>query len=304
MRSFSKRDSMSASFKSFSQKKSDHLWYHGDCLELLKAIPNETATLVLTSPPYSLKKEYETETGLAELLNFQETVIEESIRILKPDGSICWQIGTYVDRIETVPLDILLYKFFARRGMRLRNRIIWHFEHGMHAKHRFSGRYETILWFTKGEKSTFNLDVVRVPQKQPTKRFYKGPRKGELSCNPLGKNPGDVWKISNIKNGHPEKVPNGHPCQFPVELAERCILALTNAGDVVVDPFGGLATTVVAAIRQGRYGIGAELSKKYYLLGKERISLMKQGKLPVKSIYPPNASVSAPKLSKKLITQL
>lgn len=258
-------------------KKSDLLkkkyhWYHGNCLDLVDSLPDNSVQLIVTSPPYSIDKEYEKSQTLADALSMQEELIEECFRILAPNGSICWQVGNYVERDgEKVPWDILLYRSFRRLNLKLRNRIIWHFEHGMHARHFFSGRYETIMWFTKSDDYTFNLDPVRVPQKQPTKRFYKGPRKGELSCNPLGKNPGDVWKITNVKNGHPEKILDGHPCQFPLQLVERLILSMSNPGDIVFDPFGGVATTPTAAIKHGRIGIGSELDSKYYKLGAERL---------------------------------
>lgn len=151
------------------------------------------------------------------------------MRILKPQGSICWQVGNYVDNGEIIPLDVILYPIFSRLGLQLRNRIVWHFGHGLHASKRFSGRYEVILWFTKGHDYVFNLDAVRVPQKYPQKKHFKGPKKGELSGNPLGKNPGDIWEIPNVKANHVEKTI--HPCQFPVELIERLVLALTNEDD-------------------------------------------------------------------------
>ena len=106
---------------------------------------------------------------------------------------------------------------------------------GLHCKKRLSGRYETILWFTKSDDYTFNLDPIRVPQKYPNKKYFKGKNKGKLSCNPLGKNPSDVWEIPNVKHNHVEKTE--HPCQFPVELVDRLVLSLTNEGDVVFDPF-------------------------------------------------------------------
>ena len=108
----------------------------------------------------------------------------------------------------------------------MRNRIVWHFEHGLHCSRRLSGRYETIMWFTKGDDYVFELDPIRVPQKYPGKKYFKGPKAGQYSCNPLGKNPGDVWTIPNVKSNHVEKT--GHPCQFPVELIERLVLALTR----------------------------------------------------------------------------
>ncbi len=260
-------------FKKAELRKSPYIWAHSDCFDFIDQLPDKSVQLILTSPPYSIKKEYEKSLSLADVLSLQEELIEECNRILAPGGSICWQVGNYVQREgdEKVPWDILLYKTFRRLGLKLRNRIIWHYEHGMHARHFFSCRYETVMWFTKGDDYLFNLDSVRVPQKQPTKRFYKGPRKGELSCNPLGKNPGDVWKITNIKNNHPEKIPNGHPCQYPLELVERLVMSLTKPGDIVFDPFGGVATTLVGAVSQGRVGIGSEIDRKYHRLGTERL---------------------------------
>ncbi|RJS72279.1 site-specific DNA-methyltransferase, partial [Methanophagales archaeon] len=183
----------------------DVVLYLGDTLDLLKQIPDKMAGLVVTSPPYNIGKPYEKKLNLQEYIEQQEKVIKESIRITKDDGSICWQIGNYVENGSIIPLDILLYPIFVKFGLRLRNRIVWHFGHGLHAQKRYSGRYEVILWFTKSENYIFNLDAVRVPQKYTTKKYFKGPKKGELSCHPLGKNPTDVWEIPNVKSNHPEK---------------------------------------------------------------------------------------------------
>jgi len=158
----------------------------------LNSTPAEAFQLIVTSPPYNLGKEYERRLDLQEYVREQENVIKACERALKTGGSICWQVGNFVDDGEIVPLDSLLYPVFKSLGLRLRNRIVWHFEHGLHCSRRFSGRYETILWFTKGIDYTFHLDPVRVPQKYPGKKYFKGPNAGEFSCNPLGKNPGDV----------------------------------------------------------------------------------------------------------------
>jgi len=173
--------------------------YPGDCLNLLKTIPDELLTLVITSPPYNIGKEYEKKLKLEKYLEQQAAVIRECVRCLSPQGSICWQVGNYVDGGAIIPLDTVLYPIFTKAGLRMRNRIIWHFEHGLHCSRRFSGRYETIIWFTKSDKYTFNLDPVRVPQKYPGKKYFKGPNAGKYSCNPLGKNPGDLWVIPNVK---------------------------------------------------------------------------------------------------------
>ena len=218
----------------------------GDCSELLKNIPSSSVDLIITSPPYNIGKKYEKKTTLQSYLKSQEPVIAELYRVLASTGSLCWQVGNYVDKGEVFPLDIYFYEIFKGFDLKLRNRIIWRFNHGLHCSKRFSGRYEVILWFTKSDEYIFNLDSVRVPSKYPGKRHFKGPKKGQLSGNPLGKNPSDiwdivkqdweneVWDIPNVKANHPEKTE--HPCQFPVELVQRCVLALTQPEGVVLDP--------------------------------------------------------------------
>lgn len=251
--------------------------YPGDCLDLLNTIPTESLQLIVTSPPYNIGKEYESRLHLDLYLRQQERVITECVRALSPRGSICWQVGNYVDRGAIIPLDAVLYPVFSRLGLRMRNRIVWHFEHGLHCSRRFSGRYETIVWFTKSDGYVFNLDAVRVPQKYPGKKYFKGPKAGQYSCNPLGKNPGDLWVIPNVKSNHVEKTE--HPCQFPVELVERLVLPLTNEGDWVLDPFLGTGTTVIAAIRHRRRAAGAETVPKYVELARQRIEQEMEGTL-------------------------
>jgi adenine-specific DNA-methyltransferase len=251
--------------------------YPGDCLEMLRAIPAESMQLIVTSPPYNIGKEYEKRLHLDVYLRQQAQVIAECVRTLAPTGSLCWQVGNYVDQGAIIPLDTVLYPIFSGLGLRMRNRIIWHFEHGLHCSRRFSGRYETIIWFTKSDEYVFNLDAVRVPQKYPGKKYFKGPKAGQYSCNPLGKNPGDLWVIPNVKSNHVEKTE--HPCQFPVELIERLVLSLTNEGDWVLDPFLGTGTTVIAAIRHGRRGVGAETVPKYVQLARQRIQQEIEGTL-------------------------
>jgi adenine-specific DNA-methyltransferase len=266
-------------------KDADVTLFRGDCLDLLKNIPDNSIQLIVTSPPYNLGKVYEKRTSLDCYLSDQEKVIAECFRILADEGSLCWQVGNYVKKDEIIPLDIALYPIFIKFNLKLRNRIIWHFEHGLHCSKRFSGRYETINWFTKSDQYVFNLDAVRVPQKYPNKRHFKGPKAGQLSCNPLGKNPGDLWIIPNVKHNHIEKTI--HPCQFPVELVERLILSLTNPGDTVLDPFMGVGTTPAAAIINRRKAVGAEILPEYFKIAKERVGLASQGKLQIRPMHRP-----------------
>ncbi|MEI2726192.1 MAG: site-specific DNA-methyltransferase [Verrucomicrobiota bacterium] len=259
--------------------------YEGDCREMLREVPDGAIQLVVTSPPYNLGKEYESRLDLKDYLAQQGEIISESVRVLSAGGSICWQVGNYVDDGAIIPLDSLLYPIFADLGLKMRNRIVWHFEHGLHCSRRLSGRYETIMWFTKGDDYVFSLDPIRVPQKYPGKKYFKGPKAGQYSCNPLGKNPGDVWTIPNVKSNHVEKT--GHPCQFPVELIERLVLSLSREGDWVLDPFLGTGTSVIAAVRHQRRGIGAEVVRKYAEIAKGRIHLAADGELPVRPMHRP-----------------
>lgn len=269
----------------------DMVLYEGDCLDLLSQIPDRSVALVVTSPPYNLGKPYEKRLDMDEYIAQQRTVITECVRVLDNRGSICWQVGNYVRNGEIIPLDIVLFPVFASLGLHLRNRIVWHFGHGLHASKRFSGRYEVILWFTKSDDYTFNLDAIRIPQKYPNKKHFKGPKRGELSGNPLGKNPSDIWEIPNVKANHVEKT--DHPCQFPVELIERLVLSLTNRNEWVLDPFLGVGSTAIAALIHNRRAIGAEIMPEYVHITRERLAAAESGNLRIRPmdrvVYDPDA---------------
>lgn len=255
--------------------------FNGDCCDLLADMPADSVDLIVSSPPYFMGKEYDRSADPADFEKEHAKIVPLLSRILRPGGSLCWQVGTHCARGVVIPLDILAYSAFSKDpAFVLRNRIVWHFEHGVHARNRFSGRHETVLWFSKGDGFTFNLDAVRVPQKYPGKRHYKGPKKGEFSGHPDGKNPGDVWQIPNVKAKHPEKT--AHPCQFPVAIPQRLIRALSNEGGTVFDPFSGSATTGIAAALEGRRFIGCELEKEYAKISADRYTAWQQGTLAIR----------------------
>ncbi|MEI7486036.1 MAG: site-specific DNA-methyltransferase [Chryseobacterium sp.] len=256
-----------------------------DCLDFLSSCPKDVFQLIVTSPPYNIGKAYEKRTKIDYYIAQQEKIIKECVRCLAPSGSICWQVGNFVDNGSIMPLDIALYPIFASLGLKMRNRIIWHFEHGLHCSKRFSGRYETIMWFSKSDNYFFNLDPVRVPQKYPGKKYFKGPKAGKLSCNPLGKNPSDMWVIPNVKSNHVEKT--DHPCQYPVEMIERLVLSMTQQGDWVYDPFLGTGTSIIAAIKNGRKGAGSEISQAYVDLACNRINQAFDGTLKTRPMNKP-----------------
>ena len=273
------------------------LMWHGDVEKFLDNLPSEEKfDLVITSPPYNIGKPYEKKNELRDYLEWQKRVIGKCIERLDEQGSICWQVGNYLEKGNKVkanaimPLDILFFEIFRSFGLKLRNRIIWHFGHGLHCKHRFSGRYEVVLWFTKTDDYYFDLDAVRVKSKYPGKKHFKGPRIGQYSSNPKGKNPEDlwevtdemltawdmpVWEVPNVKSNHIEKTL--HPCQFPVALVDRFVLSMTPSGGTVFDPFAGVASAGVAALLNGRQFRGCEVVDEYVEIGRKRLDEALQG---------------------------
>ncbi|MBS7838028.1 DNA-methyltransferase [Wohlfahrtiimonas chitiniclastica] len=282
--------------KNYSETE-DIVICQNDTLEALKQIPDESFQLIVSSPPYNIGKIYEKRQELDDYLSWQTEVLAQCVRVLKPTGSLVWQVGNYVESGEVFPLDIFFYPILKQLDLQLRNRIVWHFDHGLHAKNRLSGRYETVLWFTKTKDYIFNLDPIRVPSKYPGKRHYKGDKKGQPSGNPLGKNPSDYWKliesefelgvmdIPNVKANHIEKTE--HPCQFPVELIERFVLALTNEKDGILDPFGGVGSSAIAALKHNRKAMVIDRDQKYVEITQERIQMLLEGTLKLRPLGKP-----------------
>jgi adenine-specific DNA-methyltransferase len=257
-------------------------------MDLIRRLPDNSVDVTIASPPYCMGKAYEQSRLLSDFVAVQSVVLPEIARVTKPGGSICWQVGYYVKKGSgsVYPLDYEVLAILRTvEGISLRNRIIWTFGHGEHGRNRFSGRHETVMWFTKGDKYTFDLDAVREPQKYPGKRVYSGPRKGQYSGNPCGKNPSDVWAIPNVKAKHVEKL--AHPCQFPIGLADRLVRALCPHDGIVFDPYMGSASTGVAAIINGRRFLGAEIKKSYINIATRRLSMAYDGTVPHRPVDKP-----------------
>jgi len=292
-----------------------HQLIRGSANKALDGVADASCRLVITSPPYNIGKEYEKDRRrtIEAYVKWLEPVVDKICKKVSEDGHLCWQVGNYIRDGELFPLDYYFYPMIAKRGFKLRNRIIWHFNFGLHASKRFSGRYETLLWFTKTDEYFFHLDSVRVPQLYPGKRHSKkrGPRCGLPSGNANGKNPSDfwvfepddamlrskVWELPNVKANHPEKTV--HPCQFPSELVERCVLALTEEGDTVLDPFVGAGTSVVAAAKHGRVGVGIDKSKKYIRIAEARLADQLAGAMVTRQMGLP---VRRPKVGERVST--
>ncbi len=228
-----------------------------------------------------------------------EPTFKELHRVLGPGGSLCLQVGNHVHRGEIFPLDAFYFRFLRSLSFLLRERIIWHFEHGLHAKNRFSGRYESVLWFTKSDNYTFNLDNFHIPSSFQGPRYYHK-TSGRPAGMPPVKNPGDywsveelvrqdweslMWNIPNVKANHPEKT--SHPCQFPVELVQRCVLVLSNEGDTVLDPFAGTGSTAIAAISLNRKAVLCEQEPEYIETARRRIEDYRGGTLKTRPLCKP-----------------
>lgn len=238
-----------------------------DVLDFLDGIPTDAVQLHLTSCPYNLGKSYG-DCASADRMRFVYyhgflmQIISEIARTLAPGGTVCLNLGSTRDwEDQLLPLDILLFEDFRRSGLTFQSRIIWAIPHGLTPKKRLAERYETILVFSKGEQQTFNPSAARIPQKDPGKRAFKGPNKGQLSGHPLGAHPTNVWHIPNVGHNHPDRAytKDKHPAPYPLALARRAILLYSMPGDLCVDIFSGSGTTHQASVETGRAFTGADL---------------------------------------------
>lgn len=245
------------------------LLYQGDCADLLAALPDMSVDLTVTSPPYNIGKEYELPVSLDDYRAWCAKWMTEIHSVTRPAGAFWLNLGyTQVEgKGKAVPLPYLLWDtspFF------LLQEVVWHYGAGVTSRHSLSPRNEKFLWFVKDfEKYTFNLDDIRDPDvKYPNQK-----KNGKLKCNPLGKNPTDVWSIPKVTSGRnrssKERTP--HPAQFPEAVIERVIKASSNPGELILDPFIGSGTSAIVAHRLDRLAVGFELRADYLDIAAARI---------------------------------
>ena len=242
-----------------------------DVVAGLKAMADASVDLTVTSPPYNIGKEYEVRRPLEEYLSWCEVWMGEVHRVTKPGGSFWLNLG-YIDvegKGRAVPLPYLMWN---RSPFYMLQEIVWHYGAGVASRLCFSPRNEKWLWYVKDpEHYLFNLDAVRDPDvKYPNQK-----KNGKLKCNPLGKNPSDVWILPKVTSGagraSPERTP--HPAQFPLAVIKRIILACSNEGDVILDPFAGSGSTLVASLLSNRRSIGIEIRPDYCAIAERRIRM-------------------------------
>lgn len=243
--------------------------YNRDCLEAMKLLGSSLVSLTVTSPPYNIGKEYEQPLELDRYLNWCQQWIAEVARLTSDAGAFWLNLG-YVKKdgeARAIPLPYLLWN---RIPLFLMQEIVWHYGAGVAARNSFSPRNEKFLWYVKDEtRYTFNLDDVRDPDvKYPNQK-----KNGKLKCNPLGKNPSDVWLFPKVTSGTDRASPErtDHPAQFPVAVIERIIKACSNRGDIVLDPFMGSGTTALVATQLDRPVFGFELSPRYFEIAVGRL---------------------------------
>jgi len=238
---------------------SNIVYKFGDCRELIKEIPDKSVRMVVTSPPYNIGKkygQYKDKVSLEEWIELIDSITKEIYRVLTDDGSFFLNLSPipYGPDKEILPLPYIGYDIMKKNNFYLRNMITWIFNNMQNCTNRLSGRYENILWGVKDLKNyVFNLDDIRIPYITKNDKRLTG----------SGRNPTDVWYFDRVNNMTKKKLNLSHPTIYPLDMIERIIKMSTNEGDTVLDPFLGSGTTLVAAKRLNRSGIGFELDAKY-----------------------------------------
>jgi len=244
--------------------------YQMDCVQALQRMPPNLVDLTVTSPPYNIGKEYETTVGVDRYVAWCEEWIQGIERVSTSESAFWLNLGYLAlpDKAKCLPISYLLWDkipFF------LLQEVVWNYAAGVAARNYFSPRNEKFLWHVKNQGSyTFNLDQVR----DPNVKYPNQKKNGKLKCNPLGKNPTDVWEFPKVTSGAQRASPErtAHPAQFPVAVIDRIVRACSNPGDVVLDPFMGSGTTAEVALGAGRFVLGFELEPKYIDIAAARLS--------------------------------
>lgn len=247
----------------------DVLIYNMDCLAGMSLLNPGLVDLTVTSPPYNIGKEYETVKPLEDYLCWCEEWIAEVYRLTNQQGAFWLNLG-YIElhgRAKAIPIAYLLWN---RVPFYLMQEVVWHYEAGVAAKRMLSPRNEKFLWYVRSANEyVFNLDSIRdLDVKYPHQK-----KNGKLKCNPLGKNPSDVWEIPKVTSGQnrSSKERTAHVAQFPLAVVDRIVRASSNERALVLDPFIGSGTTAVAALHNQRQVLGFEINPEYCRIAASRI---------------------------------
>ncbi len=247
----------------------DFVIYKGDCLELMDVLSPELFDLTVTSPPYNIGKDYEEVKSVDEYLDWCESWIKHIYRLTALTGAFWLNLGyiPLADKAKAIPIPYLLWD---RVPFYMIQEVVWHYGAGVAARLSFSPRNEKFIWYVRDPHDyVFNLDDVR----DPNVKYPKQKKNGKLKCNPLGKNPTDVWQFPKVTSGknRSSKERTSHPAQFPIAVIDRIIKACSNPGDLVLDPFVGSGSLIEAAIRNGRKAVGFEINPEYIEIAAVRL---------------------------------
>lgn len=243
--------------------------YQMDCLEAMRRLPANLIDLTITSPPYNIGKEYESVADVDEYISWCAEWLALVARISGPKSSFWLNIGylSFAGKAKCLPIPYLLWD---KVPMFLIQEVVWNYGAGVAARRNYSPRNEKFLWYVKSPTEyTFNLDEVR----DPNVKYPNQKKNGKLKCNPLGKNPTDVWEFPKVTSGanRASAERTAHPAQFPVAVIDRIVRASSHPGDLVLDPFMGSGTTAEVALHTGRPVVGFELEAKYLEIAASRL---------------------------------
>lgn len=248
--------------------------YNADCLEAMSDLPAAVVDLTVTSPPYNIGKEYEGISAIPDYVSWCVKWISQIHRVSKDNAALWLNLGYFPvpNKGLAVPIPYLLWD---RTPFFLLQEVVWNYGAGVACRTRFSPRNEKLLWYVKDPGNyVFNLDEVR----DPNVKYPNQKKNGKLKCNPLGKNPSDVWQIAKVTSGtdRASKERTPHPAQFPIEMITRIVRACSNDSSLVLDPFMGSGSTAEVALREGRYVIGFELERKYIKFAADRLKRVEE----------------------------
>lgn len=231
---------------------------HGDCLDILPTIADESVDLVVTDPPYNIGIDYGSGRKADRRSDYPEWChrwISECHRVLRQGGSM-WVIS---GQEYGAHIDIAIQS----SGLTVRNRITWHETFGVYCHNKFGRCSRPIFYAVKGDGFVFNREAVTVPSARQTKY-------GDKRASPNGKIMGDVWEVPRVCGTFRERLP-GVPTQLPEALVRKMVGVSSKFGQVVLDPFAGSGTVPAVAASMGRSFIGIELNDDYAAIAESRV---------------------------------
>ena len=232
-----------------------HAVFAADCLDVLRMLPDKSVQLIVCDPPYNILMAHWDEH--VDYIGWATHWLLEARRVLADSGNFVIFGGLqYQGEAGGGDLLSIISEVRRQKLFNLVNLIIWNYPNGMGAQRFFANRHEEIVWLTKTSKYYFDLDSVREPYDEETKRLYMKDKRLRAESVEKGRNPTNVWRFGRLNGNGLERV--GHPTQKPIALINRIIKSMSYEGSVVLDFFGGSAVTTRVAIELGRHSISTD----------------------------------------------